>query len=633
MRRISINTIAVMLYDVFVILFAFALSVALLNVKSIPPTPELRILRFELYAVTLAVQFLCFYFTGLYKAVVRFSSIPDVIRIIRGVTIAVPLSYLAALSLNLFADMPRSIFIIDWFLLVLGLCAGRLAYRIAKDSALEKVKEESHESYKRTFIIGAGVTGERLLREISLNPGLPLKVVGFVDDAKAKIGRSIRSVSVYGPVDKLPELITTHNIQHLIIAMPNATQEQIRQISQMARQPDHEIDLKILPKMSDVIAGKMSLKALRNIEPEDLLGRKAHDLNIAQMSEMLHDKVILVTGAGGSIGSELCKQIAKFEPKLLILLELTEYFLYELEYSLKEQFPNLQIKSIIGDVRNQQKMTHVFENFSPEVVFHAAAYKHVPLMELNPIESIRTNALGTYNVALLSAKYHVDRFVLISTDKAINPTNIMGATKRIAELICQYIQTNTPTKFIVVRFGNVLGSSGSVIPLFKKQIEKGGPVTVTHPEMRRYFMSIPEATQLVIQAGSIGNGGEVMVLDMGEAMKIKDLAYEMIALAGHKPDVDIKVVYTGLRPGEKLFEELFHAGETMLTTPHPMVKIAKTLLPQENFKENLDLLVSLSENTPNEVVKGAINNLVPEYNYSAHAGERTKIAAASKTTH
>lgn len=632
MRRISINTLAVMFYDLFVILMAFALSIALLNIRTIPPTSALRIERFELYTIILLVQFFCFYGLGLYKAVIRFSSIPDMIRIIRGVTLAVPLSYLAAASINHFNDMPRSIFIIDWFLLLIGLSAGRLAYRIAKDSALEKVKAESHDSYKRTFIVGAGVTGERLLREISLNPGLPLKVIGFVDDNKVKIGRSIRGVNVFGPINKLPELLVEHGIQHLILAMPSADQEQIRQISQLARQPDQEIDIKILPKMSDVIAGKLSLKALRNIEPEDLLGRKAHNLDIQKMSEMLKGKVILITGAGGSIGSELCQQIAKFQPKLLILLELTELFLYELEHSLKDKFPGVQFQSIIGDVRNLKKLSHVFDTYHPEVVFHAAAYKHVPLMELNPLESIHTNVLGTYNIALLSAKHHVDRFVLISTDKAINPTNIMGATKRVAELICQYIQASSPTKFVIVRFGNVLGSSGSVIPLFKRQIEKGGPVTVTHPEMRRYFMSIPEATQLVIQAGSIGNGGEVMVLDMGEAMKIKDLAYEMIALAGHKPDVDIKIEYTGLRPGEKLFEELFHAGETILPTPHPMVKIAKTLLPQENFKENLECLMSLSEGTTEDDIKGAINNLVPEYSYSAIVGERAKVLA-SKATH
>jgi FlaA1/EpsC-like NDP-sugar epimerase len=414
----------------------------------------------------------------------------------------------------------------------------------------------------------------------------------------------------------LDTLITAHEIQHLIIAIPSASQAQIRQISQLCRDIDKTIELKILPTMADVIEGKTSIKSLRNIEPEDLLGRKAHDLDMNKMSSMLKDKVVLVTGAGGSIGSELCKQIAKFQPKLLVLFEVTELFLYQLEQTMCSEFPDVPLQSVIGDVRNYKKLSHVFETYKPQVVFHAAAYKHVPLMELNPIEAVRTNVLGTYNVAMASVKNKVDRFVLISSDKAINPTNVMGATKRIAEMVCLSClpsgQTEAITKFTIVRFGNVLGSSGSVIPLFKKQIEKGGPVTITHPDMKRYFMSIPEATQLVIQAGALGKGAEVMVLDMGEPVKIKDLAYEMIALAGHQPEVDIPIVYSGLRPGEKLFEELFQSNEVILPTLHPMVKIAKTAPPDQNFKANLDFLMTLSDETAPSLVKEAIKNLLAD---------------------
>ncbi|MFZ4403296.1 MAG: polysaccharide biosynthesis protein [Pseudobdellovibrionaceae bacterium] len=613
MQRLSGRTATIILYDMFNILAAFFIS----KIIILPENQPLNILfiqeHWSFLVTILLVQISCFYILGVYKAIIRFSSIPDLLRILRGVSIAVPLSYLSHLLFNKNGSLPITIFIIDAFLLTIGLSAGRLAYRMMKDRAVEKIKKLSMHSDKKTFIIGAGVAGEKLLREISLNPSIAFSVSGFVDDKPAKIGKSIRGVNILGPIRKLPQLIKDYDIQQLIIAMPSASQEQIRQISQICRGLDKEIELKILPKMSDFLDGKLFYKSLRNVEPEDLLGRKAHDLDIGKMSAMLKSKTILVTGAGGSIGSELCKQIAKFEPEVLILLELTELFLYELEMSLTQNFPHLKCKYIIGDVRNADKLSYILKTHNPQVVFHSAAYKHVPLMELNPFEAIKTNVLGTYNIAKLSAQFGVQRFVLISTDKAINPTNVMGATKRIAELICQHLQKDSPTKYIIVRFGNVLGSSGSVIPLFKKQIEKGGPVTVTHPDMRRYFMSIPEATQLVIQAGSLGNGGEVMLLDMGEPMKIFDLAKEMIELAGLKPNIDINIEFTGLRPGEKLFEELFYDGETMLPTIHPMVKIAKISSSQPQFMQRLQALLSLPEDTPDRIVKESIKSLVSEY--------------------
>jgi FlaA1/EpsC-like NDP-sugar epimerase len=451
------------------------------------------------------------------------------------------------------------------------------------------------------------------------NTAIPMTVVGLIDDDPKKIGRSIRGVNVYGPVSNLPQMIVDQDIQQVIIAMPSAPQETVREISKMCRDLDRDLQLKILPPMVDILDGNMSVKSLRNIEPGDLLGRKAHDLDVHQMSSMLRDQIVLVTGAGGSIGSELCRQIAQFQPKALVLFEMTELFLYELEHNLREKFPNLEMYCIVGDIRNFKKLQSVFEKYRPQVVFHAAAYKHVPLMQLNPWESIQTNIGGTFNVATVSEKFGVDRFVMISTDKAINPTNIMGATKRVAELVCQNTQTNNKTKFIMVRFGNVLGSSGSVVPLFKKQIERGGPVTVTHPDMRRYFMSIPEAIQLVIQAGSLGNHGEVMVLDMGEPVKIKDLAYEMIEMSGLKPEIDIKIEYTGLRPGEKLFEELFHDDETILPTKHPLVKIAKTQLAQPGFSKELTELLSLPEGSSFTVISQAIRKMVPEYNDNSSA--------------
>ncbi len=612
MRHISLRNVLVKVYDIAVILIAFYCSVAFLYGEIHPAPFGSLVNAAQLLGLIVVVQFTVFSLMGLYKAILRFSSIPDLIRVTSGVCIAVPMSYLAIYFYGHFENIRRATFVVDWFLLIFGLNFGRLVYRIMKDSAIQKIKQLTRQTHKRTFIIGAGVAGERLLREISLNANLPLEVLGFVDDSTKKIGKSIHGVNIFGPIQRLPELISDHDVEHLIIAMPSASTEQVRQITNICRDLNKDIELKILPKMTDVLDGKLAVNALRNIEPEDLLGRKVHNLDMHKMSAMLKDKVVMITGAGGSIGSEMCKQVAKFQPKLIVLFELTELFLYELEMMLKEQFPDVRIQAVIGDVRNVKRLAHVFDMYRPEVVFHAAAYKHVPIMEENPIEAIRTNVLGTYNVATLATKFRVDRFVLVSTDKAINPTNIMGASKRIAELICMSMNEAT-TKFTIVRFGNVLGSSGSVIPLFKKQIERGGPVTVTHPEMRRYFMSISEATQLVIQAGALGGASEVMVLNMGEPTRITDLAMEMISLAGYKPNVDMHIEYTGLRPGEKLFEELFHSGETILPTTHPMVKIAKVPQPQKDFKMNLDFLMTLPEHSTVDSIKEAIKCLVPEY--------------------
>ncbi len=609
----SVRTLAVMLYDICVIAAAFYFSVVFPTGYFWPEVFQNTSQAIHFFVAVTAIQFITFYFAGVYKAMWRFSSIPDFLRIAKAITIAVPSAFLYIFLVSRLDLMPRTSVILDWLLLLLGINAGRLIYRMMKDRAVVQLKQMSYESQKRTLIIGAGVAGERLLREINQNTGLAFTVVGLVDDDEKKIGRSIRGVNIYGPISSLPKMVVDQDIQQIIIAMPSADQSKIRSISTMCRELKREMQIRILPGMADILDEKFSLKSLRAIEPGDLLGRKAHDLDIQQMSAMIKGKVIFVTGAGGSIGSELCRQIANLQPKALVLLELTELFLYELELSLKEKFPDLEIHLIIGDVRSQKKLSYVFEKFRPEVVFHSAAYKHVPLMQLNPWEAIQTNIGGTLNVVTLAEKYMVSRFVLISTDKAINPTNVMGSTKRIAELVCQNSQAQGRTNVMTVRFGNVLGSSGSVVPLFKRQIERGGPVTVTHPEMRRYFMSIPEAVQLVIQAGAIGSHGEVMVLDMGEPVKIKDLAYEMIALSGLRPEIDIKVEYTGLRPGEKLFEELFHEEERMLPTKHQLVKIAKARLPHSSFKKDLEELLNLPEGSSLNTINLAIKKMVPEY--------------------
>ncbi|PIS12071.1 MAG: polysaccharide biosynthesis protein, partial [Bdellovibrio sp. CG10_big_fil_rev_8_21_14_0_10_47_8] len=423
MQRVSLRTLAVMIHDILIVIAAFSLAAMLLDPSALPRLFSEPSQALSFFSVLVAVQFLTFWVFGVYRAMLRFSSIPDLTRIARGASLAVPLSFFFTSLLGHPDGVKVTTFILDWFLLLFGLNVGRLAYRMVKDGAIQKLKEMSHESYQRTFILGAGVAGERLLREISHDTSLALKVVGFVDDQPSKIGKSIRGVNIYGPINQLSQLISAYDVQNLIIAMPSASQEEIRHITQICRSLDKEIQLKILPRMADVLHGHVSTKILRNVQPEDLLGRKAHDLDIHRMSAMVKDKSILVTGAGGSIGSELCRQIAKFQPKSLILFEMTELFLYELEMALSNEFPDLKIVPIIGDVRHRQKLSHVFETYRPEVVFHAAAYKHVPLMEFNPVEAIRTNVLGTQNVASMAAKHRVDRFVLISSDKAINPTN------------------------------------------------------------------------------------------------------------------------------------------------------------------------------------------------------------------
>jgi len=619
MKVPSPKTILLIVHDVVVVCLSFYLALSMRHEQLVPPPLQDTSNLIKTFSLIVVIQFVSFASMGLYKAIIRFSSIPDLVRIIKGTLVAVPFSFFGLFFFNRLEGIHRSSFFLDWIFLIIGLSASRLAYRLYKDNAANNKRQLNHDLNQRVLIVGAGVAGEKLLREFQTNQDIHFHIIGFVDDNPRKIGKSIRGTPIYGPISSLRELIKEYKIKTVLLTMPSATGEQVKTIISQCLEVNAQ--LKILPKLSDIIGGKITYSKLRNVEPGDLLGRKAHDLDVHNMSKLLHNKTILVTGAGGSIGSELCKQISHFEPRLLVLFEMTELFLYELETTLRVEMPSVRIQPVIGDIRNLNKLKEVFATYRPEIVFHAAAYKHVPLMEHNPLEAIKTNVLGTYNLASTASEFGADKFVCISTDKAINPTNVMGSSKRIAELICQNFQQHSDTKFITVRFGNVLGSSGSVIPIFKKQIEKGGPIEVTHPDMKRYFMSIPEATQLVIQAGALGEGGEIMVLDMGQPMKIVDLATEMITLAGMVPGKDIEIKFTGLRPGEKLFEELFHEGDTIKETNHPLVKIATTLPPQENFDQLLKYLITLPEKVSADVIRDAIKSIVPEYKYESPAIE------------
>jgi FlaA1/EpsC-like NDP-sugar epimerase len=602
------KTLIAMCSDTF---FAFACFFLALSIRYGDFFPTEIPLKSLILILTLntVIQSFTFYLNGLYKGIWRYSSTPDLLRLIKGATIAVLTSTSIFFLFNRLDMIPRSAFIIDWLLLVVSLGGSRFAYRVFTDDLNFKTTK----NYKNALIVGTGSDGERLFREIRAERSLEIKVVAFLDIKKTDHGRHLHGLPIFGQEEHYESIIRDREITKIFIAIPDASPELLRMIVESCNEMD--VEIKTIPKMTDFFGKKSYLSQLRNLEPEDLLGRKQVELDTTSIEEMLSDKKILVTGAGGSIGSELCNQIAKFQPNHLILFEQNEFNLYQLERNLKESYPKLKYTTVIGDVKNRDSAECTFKKFQPQIVFHAAAYKHVPLMEENPYQSVQTNILGTKTVAELSSKYQVDRFVLISTDKAVNPTNVMGATKRTAEMVCLQTQKETSkTKFMIVRFGNVLGSSGSVIPLFKKQIQAGGPITVTHKDIERYFMSIPEASRLVLQAGTIGNGGEIFVLDMGKPVKIVDLAKQMIALAGLRLNHDIKIIFSGLRPGEKLYEELLIKEENILPTTHNLVKVAKSRPLSDCFYENLKNLITASESNSPKEFRDSLKRIVTDYN-------------------
>lgn len=555
------------------------------------------------------IQSLCFYFRGLYKGIWRYSSTHDLLRLIKGITLAVTL---AAGFIYFYQGLTAAtfkMFVIDWFILIVGLGGARFTYRIWRDSLPGIFKGEGTD---RVIIVGAGSGGERLFRELKENKAHRKKVLAFVDDDLGKKNKLLHGVPVMGGVNDLPDILAETNVQQVYIAIPSATGEQIRKVYESCK--GQSVSLKTLPSLGDFLKGKTEFSQLRDIGPEDLLGRQQVTLDTNSLGTMLTSRVIMVTGAGGSIGSEICMQVAKFSPSLLILFEQSEYCLYQLEKKLKESFPEVPIKVVIGDIRNEKRVDSILREYRPQVVFHAAAYKHVPMMEKNPKEAVETNVRGTLILASACQKFKVDRFVQISTDKAVNPTSVMGASKRVAEMVCQRLQSrSSDTKFMTVRFGNVLGSSGSVIPLFKEQIKRGGPITVTHPEVKRYFMSIPEASQLVLQAGAMGKGGEIFVLNMGTPIKILDLAKQMVSLAGLREGQDINIEFCGLRPGEKLFEELLCDDETTLPTTHSLVRVAKARFVPEDFDFNLQTLLDIPLESELSLYQQSIKTMVNDF--------------------
>jgi FlaA1/EpsC-like NDP-sugar epimerase len=465
---------------------------------------------------------------------------------------------------------------------------------------------------KRFLIVGAGNAGEALLREIHRMPVGEYDVVGFIDDDPAKQGTNIHGIPILGALEHLPDICKDNNIDEIAIAMPSATHHQLRRVIQVCE--GTKIRFRTVPSITDIASGKFRVSQIRDVDINDLLGREVVQLDLDLIEAFIKDKVVLVTGAGGSIGSEMCRQVSTFDPKLLLLVEQAENPLFYIEQELHRELSGIGLKGIICNITDRIRVEEVFERYRPQVVIHAAAHKHVPLMELNPGEAIKNNIVGTQVVADAADKYGTTNFVMISTDKAVNPTSIMGSSKRIAELYIQDLNRTSETDFVTVRFGNVLGSEGSVVPIFKKQIVEGGPVTVTHPEMKRYFMVIPEAVQLVLQAATMGQGGEIFVLDMGEPVGIVDLARELITLSGFRPGEDIEVVFTGPRAGEKLFEELSIKGEDMQPTRHSKIGIWKNIpMDRQRLRGEIMELVEVAGRQEHEEIAEKIKGLVPEY--------------------
>lgn len=517
------------------------------------------------------LQAALFWRFGLYRGIWRFASLPDLKRILKAVGVAAVAVPVVLVLFRVETVVPRSVLILDPLLLVLIMGGSRFTYRAWKDRRLSALMVNA----KPVLILGAGSAADFLLRELN-RTSYGYQPVGLLDDDVSKHGRHVQGVAVLGALEELEKWVEKTDVRNIVFALPSASHTLRAQLAEKCVRLGLEI--LTVPSMEDLIQGRVSIAALRKLELDDLLGRDPVTLDCQGLHELLTDKVVMVTGAGGSIGSELCRQLAHFKPRLLVLLEQGEFALYGMEQEFAKCCPQQALACVIGDVKDAARINQVMREYRPDVVFHAAAYKHVPLMEqVNALQAVKNNVWGTWVVAHAAREAGVGRFVMISTDKAVNPTNVMGATKRLAEMVCQSLQHegegDENTRFVSVRFGNVLGSSGSVIPKFQKQIEAGGPVTVTHPEITRFFMSIPEAAQLVLQAGLMGQGGEIFVLDMGESIKIADLARMMIRLSGKSED-EIRIEYSGLRPGEKLYEEVLADAETTLPTPHPKLRVA-----------------------------------------------------------
>lgn len=588
------------------------------NLEAIPQVFWLQAVA--VFPILLVLQGVSFWYFGLYRGVWRFASIPDLVRIAKAVALGVLLSTIAIAFITHLQNIPRSVFVLDGLLLLLLLSGPRFLYRGFKDRHLYRIDS------RNVLIIGAGQAGEMLARDLIRNPENAYRPVAFVDDDKTKSGKDVHGIPVVGSTDTIVAAVQLHEIELILIAVTTASAAQMRRIVGACEASG--VPFRTLPRLDDLMSGQVTVKQLRDVRIEDLLGRQSVSLDWEAINREIHDKRILVTGGGGSIGSELCRQLARLRPAQLIIFEQSEFNLYTIEAELARGFPHLSLIALLGDVTDVAAVENLFAIHAPQVVFHAAAYKHVPMLEQQARAAVMNNVLGTRVVAHAAHGHGCEAFVLVSTDKAVNPSNIMGTTKRVAEIICQTLNRSSNTRFITVRFGNVLGSSGSVIPLFQKQIAAGGPVTVTHPDITRYFMTIPEAAQLILQASVLGGGGEIFVLDMGEPVKIAYLAEQLIQLSGKRPGEDIQIIFTGLRPGEKLYEELFHSSEKLQATQHPKILLAGSReYHAATLDEALAALVRAAAALDEAQLREILVRLVPEY--SGHAGRKAATDVAN----
>ena len=584
----------------------------------IPPMYIDGMLKTMMLAVP--IQAVAFWRFGLYRGIWRYASVSDLQRILLAVSLAISVVAALLFMSGLQNLVPRTVLILDPLLLVLAMGGSRFAYRAWKEHELYG---EMRLRGEPVLVLGAGDAAVNLIKELARSE--EWRVVGLLDDDPDKSDRVINGVRVLGPLDSINTWSRKFNVGHAIVALPSAAARIRRHAVETATRAG--LTVLTVPSFEDLLSGKVTVSQVRRVELDDLLGRDPVELDSEGLHTLLGGGHVMVTGAGGSIGSELCRQIARFTPSRIIFFELNEFSLYRLEQEFRQHFPAIEIVCAIGDVKNTVRLARVMSEHKPSVVFHAAAYKHVPLMETdNAWEAVLNNALGSYRLAATAAAHGVCKLVLISTDKAVNPTNVMGASKRLAEILCQSLQKADDMQIIVVRFGNVLGSAGSVVPKFREQIAAGGPVTVTHPEITRFFMSIPEAAQLVLQAGLMGRGGEIFVLDMGEPVRIVDLARNMIRLSGFSED-DIKIVFTGLRAGEKLYEELLADDERTLKTPHPKLRIAAAR-PSYPVRA-VEILDWLTQAGPveDDAVRARLRNWMPEYTEPPQAAEDTNAAA------
>ena len=607
--QLLVRRIFLVITDIILINGSVFLSLIMRFEINIASVPEEYIQKYIVnvipFTIVTLIIFWCF---RMYHSLWQYASIAELYKIVEACVVA----ELAHLCVTSFMGwmLPRSCYFTSGVFLIVAMSASRFMYRLLR----QLINEYRHTSEQvKIMIIGAGEATSVLMREISNSRYLDnSKVVCIIDDDLGKVGKYIRGVKIAGTRDHIKEYARYYDIDEIIFAIPSASTKDKREILNICKETS--CNLKILPGVYQMVDGEINIKDLRNVDVLDLLGRDPVKVDIESIMGYVKDKTVLVTGGGGSIGSELCRQLVSHKPKCLVIFDIYENNAYDIQQELKIKYPDANVVTLIGSIRNTSRLESVFEQYKPDIVYHAAAHKHVPLMEVSPNEAIKNNVVGTWNVAKMADKYGVKKFVMISTDKAVNPTNVMGATKRICEMIIQSFNEKSKTDFVAVRFGNVLGSNGSVIPLFKRQIEAGGPVTVTHPDIIRYFMTIPEAVSLVLQAGAYAKGGEIFILDMGEPVKIDDLAKNLIRLSGYTLGVDMEIKYTGLRPGEKLYEELLMNEEGMQDTDNKLIHIGRPIeFDKEHFYEKLEELKEMAYAEDSADIRKKIMEVVDTY--------------------